>query len=260
MLLKDKVAIITGIGPGMGAEIARLFAREGAKLTIGARTESKLQELAAELRSQGAEVIVQPTDLTSETSCQKIVEATMEAYGRVDILVQNGHDPGDYTMVEQADIEQWRRVLDCNLFGALYLLKACLPSMTAHGDGRVVFVNSGASFEPHPTLASYAAAKAALASLVRSAAIELGPKGVRTNGIHLGLVEGVNVETWVASLAQTEGKTEEQVRAEIVAREYPVGHIPRPEECAGSVLYLVSDLSKAVIGQSLMVNGGALLR
>ena len=259
-MLKDKVAVITGIGPGMGTEIALLFAREGAKLIIGARNEARIEKLAKELRDKGHDVIAKTTDLTSRDSCRGIVEAAIEAYGGVDILVQNGHDPGDYKSIEEADPEQWRRVMDCNFFGAMHLVQVSTPSMIERGGGEIILVNSGASFLPHVGLASYAASKAALESLVRSLAIELGPKGIRANGIHLGLVEGENVESWVSMLAERQQQSVEEVRAAIVAREYPVGHIPTAQECAGTVLYLASDLSKPVIGQALMVNGGSLLR
>jgi NAD(P)-dependent dehydrogenase (short-subunit alcohol dehydrogenase family) len=154
MMLKDKVAVITGIGPGMGSEIALLFAREGAKLIIGARNEARIEKLAKELRDKGHDVIAKTT--------------------------------GDYKSIDEADPEQWRRVMDCNFFGAMHLVQVSTPSMIERGGGEIILVNSGASFLPHVGLASYAASKAALESLVRSLAIELGPKGIRANGIHLG--------------------------------------------------------------------------
>jgi NAD(P)-dependent dehydrogenase (short-subunit alcohol dehydrogenase family) len=260
MMLKDKIAVITGIGPGMGTEIARLFARQGAALVIGARTESKIRQLAEELQSEGCRVIAQVTDLNDKDSCHGVVQAAIDEFGGVDILVQNGHHPGDYKTIDEADPGQWREVMDCNFFGALHLVQACTPSMVTRGGGQIILVNSGASFEPHIGLASYAASKAALESLVRSIAIELGPKGIRANGIHLGLVEGENVDSWVAMLADSQQKSADVVRSEIIAREYPVGHIPTPEECAGTVLFLASELSAPIIGQAIMVNGGALLR
>jgi NAD(P)-dependent dehydrogenase (short-subunit alcohol dehydrogenase family) len=260
MLLENKVAVITGIGPGMGMEIAALFACEGAKLAIGARTVSRLEDVANSLRANGAEVITRRTDLTDRDSCNQLVEDAIKHYDGIDILVQNGHDPGDYKNVEDADPEQWKAVMDCNFFGSLYLVQACMPSMIERGGGSIILVNSGASFAPPAGLASYAASKAAMASLVRSLAIEMGPKGIRTNGIHLGMVEGENVESWLDMLSQQEGRSKEDIRADIVAKEYPVGHIPTPKECAGTVLFLASDLSTPLIGQAIMVNGGSLLR
>lgn len=260
MILKDKVAIITGIGPGMGTEIARLFAREGASLVIGARTENKINQLSDELKAEGAQVVAQVMDLNDRKSCLSIVEAAIQHFGGVDILVQNGHNPGDYKTIDEADPENWRQVMECNFFGALHLVQLSTPSMIERGGGQIILVNSGASFEPHVGLASYAASKAALESLVRSIAIELGPKGIRANGIHLGLVEGENVDSWVAMLADSGQKSSEEVRAEIITREYPLGHIPLPEECAGTVLFLASEMSAPIIGQAIMVNGGALLR
>ena len=118
-------------------------------------------------------------DLNDRKSCLSIVEAAIQHFGGVDILVQNGHNPGDYKTIDEADPENWRQVMECNFFGALHLVQLSTPSMIERGGGQIILVNSGASFEPHVGLASYAASKAALESLVRSIAIELGPKGIR---------------------------------------------------------------------------------
>jgi NAD(P)-dependent dehydrogenase (short-subunit alcohol dehydrogenase family) len=260
MLVEGKVAVITGIGPGMGREIALLFARNGARLAIGARSAARLAEVAAELEALGSPVLFQPTDLTRRDSCRALVQAALERFGRVDVLIQNGHDPGDGKLVEDADPEVWRRNLDCNFFGALHLVQACIPSMKKQREGRIILVNSGGAFQPPPGLASYSAGKAAMASLVRSLAIELGPHGIRANGVHLGMVEGENVDGWIRDQAAAQGKTPEQMRQEFATQRYPIQHIPTPEECAGAVLFLASDLSRAVTGQALMVNGGEYFR
>jgi NAD(P)-dependent dehydrogenase (short-subunit alcohol dehydrogenase family) len=260
MLVEGKVALVTGIGPGMGREIALQLARNGADLVIGARTPERLKQVAAEIEALGRAVVFQPTDLTSRDSCRRLVQAALERFGRVDVLVQNGHDPGDGRPVEDADPEVWRRNLECNFFGALHLVQACLPSMKARRDGRIILVNSGGAFQPPAGLASYSAGKAALASLVRSLAVELGPHGIRANGIHLGMVEGENALGWIREQASRQGKSFEQLRREFATQRYPLQHIPTPEECAGAVLFLASDLSRAITGQSLMVNGGEYFR
>ncbi|HPG28889.1 MAG TPA: SDR family NAD(P)-dependent oxidoreductase, partial [Myxococcota bacterium] len=166
MLLEDKVAIVTGIGPGLGRDVALLFAREGAHLVIAARNASRLEAVAEEARALGRDVLAIPTDLTDRAGCRLLVEATLERHGRVDVLVQNGHADGDYKVVTDSDPEDWRRIMEVNLFGALHLVQAVVPSMKARGDGRIVLMNSGASTDPPPTLGAYSASKAALASLV----------------------------------------------------------------------------------------------
>ncbi len=260
MLVEGKVAIVTGIGPGMGREIALGLAREGASLAIGARSEGRLAGVAAEIEALGRPVLHRRTDLTSRESCRALVESAIARFGGVDILVQNGHDAGDGKPVAEADPEVWRRNLECNFFGALHLVQACLPSMVQRRDGRIVLVNSGGAFQPPAGLASYSAGKAALASLVRSLAVELGRHGIRANGVHLGMVEGENVDGWIREQARQQGRDAEALRREIAAQRYPLQHIPTPQECAGAVLFLASDLSRAITGQAVMVNGGEYFR
>ena len=257
MLLKDRVAVITGIGPGMGRETALLFARNGAKLAIGARTETYLKKVADEIAAEGYDIVAQRTDLADRASCEALVHTAIDKFGGVDILVQNGHDTGDMNLVEHADIERWKQALDVNLFGALYLFNACLPSMKMRGDGRVIFINSGAANNRPPEgFASYAAAKAALASLVRSIAIENGKDGIRCNGVHLGPIDGDNFRPWLVDIAKQKGVSVEQYVEDYVRAEFPLRYIPPPHECAGAVLFLASDLARVVTGQAISVNGG----
>jgi NAD(P)-dependent dehydrogenase (short-subunit alcohol dehydrogenase family) len=260
LLVEGKVAVVTGIGPGMGREIALLLARNGASLAIGARNAERLRGVGAEIEALGRQVLYRATDLTSRDSCRSLVQAALERFGRLDILVQNGHDPGDGKLVEEADPEAWRRNLDCNFFGALHLVQACIASMKLQRDGRIILVNSGGAFQPPAGLASYAAGKAAMASLVRSLAVELGRYGIRANGVHLGMVEGENVDGWIREQARQSGRSAEELRRDFATQRYPLQHIPTPEECAGAVLFLASDLSRAVTGQAMMVNGGEYFR
>lgn len=257
MLLENRVAVITGIGPGLGREIAVQFAQHGAKLAIGARSTDMLDKVAAEIRDAGHEVIAQRTDLTDRESCQALVQAALDRYGHIDILVQNGHDPGDWKSVEEADPKSWRRIMETNLFGALHLFQACLPSMKARGDGRIVFVNSGAGNNRAPHgLSAYAASKAALASLVRSIALENGRDGIRCNGVHMGVIDGANVRPWFAAMAQQKGQTLEAYLEDYYDQNLPLRYVPTPQECAGSVLFLASDLARCMTGQAISVNGG----
>jgi len=257
LLPAGKVAVVTGIGPGLGREIALGFAALGARLAIGARSTGVLNEVAEEIRAGGGEVIAQSTDLTSRDSCRALVAAAVERFGGADILVQNGHDPGDWSSVEDADADYWRKVMDTNLFGALHLYQACLPSMKAKGDGRIVFVNSGAANNRAPQgLAAYAASKAALAALVRSIALENGRYGIRCNGAHMGVMEGGNVRPWFEAMAKQKGQTIEQYMEEYYDANLPLRYVPTPGECAGTVIFLASDLARTVTGQAVSCNGG----
>ena len=255
MLLDGKVAIVTGIGPGLGRDIALLFAEHGAKLALGARNAERLEGVASEARSRGADVIAVPTDVTDRQACGGLVDATVERFGGVDVLVQNGHADGDYKPVTESDPEDWRAIMEVNFFGALHLSQLVADSMAARGDGRIILVNTGASTDPPPTLGAYAASKAALASLVRTLAVELGPRGIRANGVQLGPMTGENWTGYLEQLAAASGRTYEEEEA-IANEAFPLRYTPPPEECAGTVLFLASDLARPVTGQSIAVNGG----
>jgi len=255
MLLEDKVAVVTGIGPAMGRSIALAFAREGARLALAARRQERLQAVVDEVKALGGDVIGVPTDITDRDACRKLVDATLERWGRIDILVQNGHYDGDYKIVTDSDPGDWRDIMEVNLFGALHLAQLVAPSMRKQADGRMVMINTGASTDPPPTLGAYAASKAALASLVRTLAVELGPDGIRANGVQLGPVQGENWTGWIESGSQAAGTTPEEFEAD-QCKDVPLRRVPSADECAGAVVFLASDLARPITGQSLAVNGG----
>jgi len=257
-LVEGKVAVVTGIGPGMGKEIALLLAQHGAKLVIGARSAATVDETADEIRALGGAVETQRVDLTDHGSCTAIVEKAVAAYGGCDIIVQNGAMIGDYKTVEDADLDVWRQLYEANCLSAISLYKAALPAMKARHDGRIVLINSGAGNNRPPVgLASYAASKGGLASLVRSIAIEGGGYGIRCNGVHLGGIDGENHRVWIEQIAAPAyGMTTDQY-LDMRYNEYlPLRTLPTAEDAAGTVLFLASDLARCVTGQAISVNGG----
>jgi NAD(P)-dependent dehydrogenase (short-subunit alcohol dehydrogenase family) len=253
-LLDDRVAIVTGIGSGMGRSIALRFAAEGARLVLGARREAYLKEVAAEAAALGPEPLVVPTDLASERDCARIAERAIEHFGGVDVFVQNGTFVGDFVDAMDADIGMWRQAMDVNLFGALAIAQTVVPSMRARGGGRIVLVNSGAALSNPPKLGAYAASKAALASLARTMANELGHSGILVNSLTLGPVQGENTSRAIAPPGASDEERERLVAEK--GKALPLGHMPTPDECASAVLFLASPLAAAVTGQNLVVNGG----
>jgi len=135
MLLKDKVAIVTGIGPGMGRAIALAFAHEGARLAIGARSADRLEEVASEIEAAGAAVIALPTDISDRQQCKRLVDETVKRFGAIDILTQNAAHAGDLTPAMNADPDSWRAIMECNFFGSLHLTQFCVPHMKTRGGG-----------------------------------------------------------------------------------------------------------------------------
>jgi NAD(P)-dependent dehydrogenase (short-subunit alcohol dehydrogenase family) len=239
----------------MGRSIALGFASRGVDVALAARRTERLADVAAEIRSLGREPVVVRTDITDPTACGRLVEATVEAFGGVDYLVQNGHNEGDWSTVLDADAGRWRDVFEVNFFGALHLAQAAAPEMRKRGGGAVVFVNSGAALRTPVRMGAYSTSKSALAGLTRTLALEVAADRIRVNGVFLGPVQGENLARLATSAAEASGVTvEEWLR--VKATEMPLGLIPTADQCAGAVMFLCSDLAQAVTGQHLSVNGG----
>jgi NAD(P)-dependent dehydrogenase (short-subunit alcohol dehydrogenase family) len=252
MFTAGNVAIVTGAGPGMGRSIALGFANGGIDVVLAARRTNRLEVVADEIRSTGREALVVSLDLSDAASCHNVIDRTIERFGQLDHLVQNGHHPGDWHRVVDADPDTWKHIFDVNFFGAVHLIQRAVPVMS---DGStIVLVNSGAALRNPPTMGAYAASKAALASLVRTTALEVGPT-VRVNGVYLGPVSGESMDTGAENAAASRDMTVEQWLNER-AHELPIHMIPTPEQCAGSVLFFSSTLAAPVTGQHLSVNGG----
>lgn len=255
MFAEGKVAVVTGVGPGMGRSIALALARQGVDVVLAARRAERVAAVADDVRALGREPLVVPTDITDRDACSALVDAAVDRFGGVDVLVQNGHHEGDWAPVLQADPDSWRAIFEVNVFGALHLVQAAVPCMQERGGGAVVLVNSGAALRTPPSMGAYSTSKAALANLVRTLALEIGRTGVRVNGVFLGPVEGENLSRSGAGAAEAAGTSLDDWLAN-KAGEIPLGHIPTPDECAGAVLFLCSELAAAVTGQHLSVNGG----
>ncbi len=258
MLLQNKVAVVSGIGPGMGREIALSFAREGADLALGARSAEYLESVAKEVRGLGRRALAVRTDISKLEDCARLVGRAEEELGGVDVLVNNAYHPGSYELFENADLERWREPLEVNLLGSLRLTREVVPRMKKRGGGSIVFINSMIVREVLPTMASYAASKGALLAAAQGLARELGPHKIRVNSVLPGYIWGATLEGYFAMQAKARGVSPDVVYQEVAAK-IALGWIPHSEEIAGSVLFFASDLSRVVTGQSLDVNGGQVM-
>jgi len=260
MLLKDKVVIISGIGPGLGVKLAIEAAREGAAaVAIGARSADKLDD--AEQRIAGVnkscKVLKQVTDITDRAQCDALVAATIKAFGRVDALVNSAFFHGDMDYVATANLDDWNAVLGTNLLGTLKLTQAVLPQMQSQGGGAIVMINTMAARQVPPLgEAGYAASKAALANSAKYLAKEVGKDNIRVNSIHMGWMWGAPVQGYMEWQAQEHNVPVESLKAQVAAS-IPLGRIPTDDECARAALFLVSDYASAITGAALDANGGA---
>ncbi len=255
MLLDGKVAIVSGIGPGMGRDISLLFAEHGADLVLGARTVANCEAVADEVRALGRKAEVVRLDITEADSCRAAVAAGVAAFGGIDILVNNAFSDGNHKTFERSSLDEWKATMDVNLWGTLQMTEAVVPAMVERGGGRIVMINSMSTHRIEPTFGAYATSKGALETATKALAKELGVHGIRVNSVFPGYIWGDKVEWYFEHLAGKEGITPEEYYRRI-ADETALKYLPHSSEIAGSVLFFASDLSKPVTGQGLGVNAG----
>ncbi len=254
MLLKDKVIIISGVGPGMGQSLAKIAAAEGAKVGLGARNKAFLDEVVAEIEAKGGQAIALATDVTNGDQCRALAAATEAAFGRIDGLVNSAYMHGEWLPTDIANPEEFSAVFDVNCAGALRMAQACLPAMQKAGGGAIVNVSTMSTVNPFPGEGAYSAGKGGMNALTRHMAKDFGKHGIRVNVTRMGWIGGAPVWGFIEREVAG-GRDRDAVIAEITDR-IPIGIIPPEEDCAKAVLFLVSDYSKVVAGASLDVNGG----
>ncbi|MGH6919502.1 MAG: SDR family NAD(P)-dependent oxidoreductase [Geminicoccaceae bacterium] len=242
-----KVAIVIGGARGIGAAIAERLFEEGARVVIGDKLVDEGSAAATRL-SGGGEAIFVPADVMRKDALDALVEATLQRFGRVDILVQNaGIFP--YTMLSDITVEEWDAVLGVNLRGCFLAIQACASPMRAQEYGRIVL--TGSITGPRvsgPGHAHYSASKAGINGLIRAAALELAPDGITVNGVEPGniLTEGMQAE-----------RAPEYIGA--MARSVPLGRLGTPRDVAHAVLFLASDEAAYITGTTIVIDGGQIL-
>ena len=257
-MLDGKVAVVSGLGPGMGRDISLALANEGADIVMAARQEKRMAKCAPEIEALGRRVLPVVCDITSADDCAALGDKVREELGRLDILVNNAFADGDHKLFMDSDLETWRSTMDVNFFGTLQLTKTLVPLLTEQDDSRVIMINTMSMQRIDPAMGAYAASKAALANVTKTLAVELGRDGVRVNGVHPGYIWGRSVEWYFNQMAEQRGITFQEVYDEIAGTTC-LGYLPSSEEIAGAVLFFASPLSKPITGQYLSVNAGHFL-
>jgi NAD(P)-dependent dehydrogenase (short-subunit alcohol dehydrogenase family) len=254
-LVAGRVAIVSGIGPGMGRDVSLALASEGADLVLAARTASKITEVADEVRKLGRRALEVPTDVTSADDCKRLVARAQSELGRIDVLVNNAFDMGGFVRMEDATAEDLLRPIRVNLLGSMQLTREVLPVMKAQGRGSIVMINSMIIRDVLPNMGPYGASKAALMAATQGLAREVGVHGIRVNSVVPGYIWGPSLQGYFAHQAKQRGIDPQAVYDEVAANT-ALRHLPTSEEIADAVVFFASDLSRVVTGQSLDVNGG----
>jgi NAD(P)-dependent dehydrogenase (short-subunit alcohol dehydrogenase family) len=256
MLLQNKVALITGSGRGIGRAIAKLFAQQGARVFLTARTEAQLSATAAEILAAGGQAGYVTADLTVDADCARVVAAAREKFSRVDILVNNAGHYGPVIPVEDYPLEEFDKVIAVHLRAAFLLSKLVLPEMYARKSGIILNISSLSAKSAFGWGSAYAAAKVGLLGLTRVMAAEASRQGVRVNAICPGPVtETVMSKELGKTLAEKLGVTpEDQLKGFL--NSLLQGRGQTAMEIAQAALFLCSDMSSAIVGQSINVDGG----
>jgi NAD(P)-dependent dehydrogenase (short-subunit alcohol dehydrogenase family) len=246
--LTGRVALVTGAGSGLGREVARRFAAAGARVAVHYRTSRDgALEVVRDIEAAGGKARVVGADLARDGEADRVVDEVSEAFGRLDVLVNNA---GVYPLAGLLEMTatQWDEMLAANLKSAFLCLQAAARRMAAAGRGAIVNVTSIQAFRPAVELAHYSAAKAGLEMLTRSAAVELGPRGIRVNAVAPGLIWREGLETaWPDGVARYRAAA-------------PLGRIGQPDDVADACLFLATDAARFVTGTTLVVDGGVLAR
>jgi len=255
-LLHERVAVVSGVGIGLGRAIALSFAREGAALVLACRTSSTAEQIAAEVRALDAPAIALRCDITDAGDRERLIASAVETFGGVDVLVNNAFATGRPGPIDGADVARsWRAPFEVNVFATLQLAQAALPPMKARGGGSIVMVSSLAARKRQPGLAAYGASKAALLAAAESLAAEVGRHKIRVNSVVPSHIDGPNLRVHFQMEARRLGISEDEVYQRI-ANEGVMDHIPTSEQVAEVVTFLASDMASAVTGQSIDVNCG----
>jgi NAD(P)-dependent dehydrogenase (short-subunit alcohol dehydrogenase family) len=192
-LLKGRVVIVSGIGPGVGKEVAYACAREGADVVLAARTASALEEVALGIQKRRQKALCVPTDIAKPEDCQRLVETAIKQFKRVDVLVNNAFLTHPWGAIESANFDDWKKILDVNLFGSLRLAQLVIPQMRRQGGGSIVMVNTMSMRIIEPNAGGYASSKAALMTATQTLAKEVGPTAsasTRRPRLHLERQDG----------------------------------------------------------------------
>ncbi len=258
-LLDGKTVIITGVGTGLGREVACRCVADGARVVLGARTAAQLEAVAAEVDPTGAQVAAVPTDITVAEDVEGIVAEAERRFGRVDGVVQVAAFELVFGGLHETDLDGFRQAFETNVLGAMTLLRAATRALQRAGGGSAVLIGSQSMWLPLIEQMGYAASKGALLSAMYYLANEFGSDRIRVNMVVPSWMWGPPVQMYVDLQSKARGITPEAVVEEITAR-IPLGEMAEDGDVANAVSFFLSDRARMITGQTLAVNGGELMR
>ena len=244
--MTGKVALITGSTKGIGRSIAEEMARCGARVVISSRKAEVCDQVAGELTAQGFEAIAIPCHVGRKEELQNLVDKTLAAWGRIDVLVCNAATNPVYGPTQEMTDEAWDKIMDTNVKGSFWLTQMVLPGMAERGEGAVVMLSSIAGLRGNTVIGTYGVSKSAEAALARNLAVEWGPKGIRVNAIAPGLIKTDFAKALL----------EDPLRVKRAEEKTPLRRIGDPVDIAGLAVFLSTPASAYITGQVIVADGG----
>ncbi|KRD13814.1 short-chain dehydrogenase [Mycobacterium sp. Root265] len=253
-LLQDKVVVISGVGPALGTTLARRCAEEGADLILAARTVERLEDVAGQVTALGRRALAVGTDITDEEQVANLVSTSIAEFGRVDVLINNAFRVPSMKPFARTSFDHIRDTIELTVLGALRLIQGFTPALT-EAKGSVVNVNSMVVRHSDPKQGAYKMAKSALLAMSQSLASELGEAGIRVNSVLPGYIWGGTLQSYFEHQAGKYGTTVDEIYKAAAANS-DLKKLPTEDEVASAILFMASDLSSGITGQTLDVNCG----
>jgi len=258
MRLKDRVAIITGGGFGIGKAIALAFAKEEAKIVIASRNLSNLEDVVNQIKGEGGQATAIQMDICDEKQIQSMVAQTLDKYGQIDILVNNSGIAGPTANVVDVALEDWNKTFAVNLTGMMLCTREALKSMIPRKSGNIINIASSAMITGFRMRSPYCASKWGVIGLTLTTATEAGIHNIRVNCVSPGPVAGPRIDSVFSAKAEAAGLTYEDIYRAAVSN-MALQRLVTAEEVAAAVVFLASDESSGTTGHVLHVNGGMAL-
>jgi len=253
-LLENKVVVISGVGPALGTTLARRCAEAGADLVLAARTVERLDDVAKQVADVGRRAVAIGTDITDDGQVDNLVKQTLDAYGKVDVLINNAFRVPSMKPLADTTFQHIRDAIELTVLGALRITQGFTPAL-AEAKGSVVNVNSMVIRHSQPKYGAYKMAKAALLAMSQSLATELGEQGIRVNSVAPGYIWGGTLQGYFEHQAGKYGTTVDEIY-KAAAVNSDLKRLPTEDEVASAILFMASDLSSGITGQTLDVNCG----
>ncbi|NJO42745.1 MAG: glucose 1-dehydrogenase [Cyanobacteria bacterium CRU_2_1] len=259
--LSNKVVLVTGASKGLGAAIAIAFGREGSNLILVARTQTELDQVAAEAQKKGAaEVLAIAADLTQTDAIDRVVSEAINRFGTIHVLVNNAGVLGNFLPFEELTDDEWFQVFNLNLFSVVKLTRAVVPYMVQQKWGRIINMSSESGLQPDAAMSHYSATKAALLNLTKSLSKEYGQHGVLVNSVSPAFIKTPMVEAMLKQIAQEKNFSVQDAEAYFLKENRPHIELKRggnSSEVAAAVVFLASETASFIVGTNLRVDGGS---